>query len=105
RSQRIRRGPGSKPLPYTTLFRAQTKKKRKLFREIFEWVMRERYSSSHVALQSASQELGAYSRRLSPCILSPRGHARGGGRAPLRSAEHTSELQSRQKLVCRLLLE
>src|SRR5258707_10486655 len=28
-----------------------------------------------------------------------------GGRPPLRSEEHTSELQSRQYLVCRLLLE
>src|SRR5947209_20494029 len=32
--------------------------------------------------------------------------ARGrGDRRPLRSEEHTSELQSRQYLVCRLLLE
>src|SRR5690606_41051585 len=30
-------------------------------------------------------------------------HARGGG--PTRSEEHTSELQSRDNLVCRLLLE
>src|SRR3712207_7635140 len=29
----------------------------------------------------------------------------GGGQAQLRSEEHTSELQSRQYLVCRLLLE
>src|SRR3712207_8352319 len=29
----------------------------------------------------------------------------GGGRDTLRSEEHTSELQSRQYLVCRLLLE
>src|SRR5690606_40461680 len=28
-----------------------------------------------------------------------------GGRAPGRSEEHTSELQSRENLVCRLLLE
>src|SRR5206468_11261131 len=33
-----------------------------------------------------------------------RGGARRGGRAP-RSEEHTSELQSRSDLVCRLLLE
>src|SRR3712207_9334683 len=31
--------------------------------------------------------------------------ARGGGRRGDRSEEHTSELQSRQYLVCRLLLE
>src|SRR5438874_7553817 len=30
---------------------------------------------------------------------------RGGGTAVLRSEEHTSELQSRRDLVCRLLLE
>src|SRR3712207_7469841 len=30
---------------------------------------------------------------------------RAGQRHPLRSEEHTSELQSRQYLVCRLLLE
>src|SRR3712207_7643370 len=32
-------------------------------------------------------------------------HARAGGHRALRSEEHTSELQSRQYLVCRLLLE
>src|SRR3712207_6889073 len=32
-------------------------------------------------------------------------HPAGGRRAPPRSEEHTSELQSRQYLVCRLLLE
>src|SRR3712207_7300612 len=33
------------------------------------------------------------------------GQLRGDGRAAGRSEEHTSELQSRQYLVCRLLLE
>src|SRR3712207_7090300 len=32
-------------------------------------------------------------------------HATGGAHLRLRSEEHTSELQSRQYLVCRLLLE
>src|SRR5690606_26760351 len=32
-------------------------------------------------------------------------HTRGGGRGAGRSEEHTSELQSRENLVCRLLLE
>src|SRR5690554_7758124 len=32
-------------------------------------------------------------------------HVAHGGAAPLRSEEHTSELQSRPHLVCRLLLE
>src|SRR3712207_7275721 len=46
-----------------------------------------------------------------PCVRSsPKGHVaatRGGSlhRGRVRSEEHTSELQSRQYLVCRLLLE
>src|SRR5216683_7969974 len=36
---------------------------------------------------------------------SPRVAARSVGRCPRRSEEHTSELQSRSDLVCRLLLE
>src|SRR5690625_6706269 len=60
---------------------------------------------------------GRTARRLCPpsALLSraqPAGgvvHRRGGalrcGRPPLRSEEHTSELQSRGHLVCRLLLE
>src|SRR5688572_32054606 len=32
-------------------------------------------------------------------------HRRAGRRAPVRSEEHTSELQSQSNLVCRLLLE
>src|SRR5690606_41536712 len=35
----------------------------------------------------------------------PRLHERAFALAPLRSEEHTSELQSREKIVCRLLLE
>src|SRR5215208_7280780 len=52
------------------------------------------------------------SRRASPadgtgCTAPPGrpGAARAGVRGPARSEEHTSELQSRGHLVCRLLLE
>src|SRR5690606_41725772 len=39
-------------------------------------------------------------------LLRPDRHGAGGARrARLRSEEHTSELQSRENLVCRLLLE
>src|SRR2546429_9892150 len=41
--------------------------------------------------------------RLEPGVA--RGTGQGNGRGPLRSEEHTSELQSRLHLVCRLLLE
>src|SRR3712207_8269620 len=42
-----------------------------------------------------------------PLLRAPRRreHAAGGDAARVRSEEHTSELQSRQYLVCRLLLE
>src|SRR3712207_9039974 len=43
-------------------------------------------------------------RRGHPAGLGPH-HERGLGRDAVRSEEHTSELQSRQYLVCRLLLE
>src|SRR5438874_6665199 len=45
------------------------------------------------------------SGRLSRCASSPRSRARPAARPRTRSEEHTSELQSRRDLVCRLLLE
>src|SRR3712207_8060548 len=41
----------------------------------------------------------------SPFASSGRCESSGSARSPSRSEEHTSELQSRQYLVCRLLLE
>src|SRR3712207_7965937 len=72
----IRRPPRSTLFPYTTLFRSQLR----LFLE---------FGFLKLTLSSASfcsHEPGASSV------------------APARSEEHTSELQSRQYLVCRLLL-
>src|SRR3712207_8219335 len=78
----IRRPPRSTLFPYTTLFRSVRGggERRDADRG------RQFHSQSHVAL---------------------RGHSRGSseGRPNSRSEEHTSELQSRQYLVCRLLLE
>src|SRR3712207_8803606 len=82
----IRRPPRSTLFPYTTLFRSQFCQKR-----------------NHSATP------GARSRRTDSFIGDKRGlepsdkpHYR---LKSLRSEEHTSELQSRQYLVCRLLLE
>src|SRR2546428_9250496 len=73
----IRRPPRSTLFPYTTLFRSHH---------------RVAHVARQVLLQSVLQ-LGAQ-------------HARERHRAQLRrSEEHTSELQSRSDLVCRLLLE
>src|SRR3712207_8697364 len=82
----IRRPPRSTLFPYTTLFRSGPLDLVRLF--FRELVTRRReelaYVEGDVALE-LSQTPGALQRR--------------------RSEEHTSELQSRQYLVCRLLLE
>src|SRR5258707_10980061 len=88
----IRRPPRSTLFPYTTLFRSETDPDRRA-REVAEDV-------------------------LSPAIRRPRDLVFPGKFVPRRlgssvlietrtrrSEEHTSELQSRQYLVCRLLLE
>src|SRR3712207_8157106 len=73
----IRRPPRSTLFPYTTLFRSRRRRGRDRGR----------------------------ARRL-PDRRAPGGHCRDSRRRPLRrSEEHTSELQARQYLVCRLLLE
>src|SRR3712207_6966860 len=91
----IRRPPRSTLFPYTTLFR-----------------------SARSATRRSAPD-GAHSRCRSCRACSPVTRAvRTGGRCPprtvssslkecsfARSEEHTSELQSRQYLVCRLLLE
>src|SRR3712207_8228181 len=80
----IRRPPRSTLFPYTTLFRSQP----------------------GVRDQARSLDAGAGELLLEPQPEVVVGHLRPRVRAPRpRSEEHTSELQSRQYLVCRLLLE
>src|SRR5436305_3444419 len=75
----IRRPPRSTLFPYTTLFRSDF--------------------SSPLNLSSAGRTFVSMILRSSD--WKPTDH----GVAPIRSEEHTSELQSRPHLVCRLLLE
>src|SRR3712207_8026797 len=96
----MRRPPRSTLFPYTTLFRSQS------------WIYLA-YAPAAVALVLLKRQR---SRRLAYAALSAE-RGRGESRAAdseelsravinsLRSEEHTSELQSRQYLVCRLLLE
>src|SRR3712207_8716182 len=92
----MRRPPRSTPFPYTTLFRSRC--------------------TGGGGGHRGGGGVPAGGRRRDPGLAGPvprRGAGRGGrerlspsgptGRA--RSEEHTSELQSRQYLVCRLLLE
>src|SRR3712207_8072140 len=93
----IRRPPRSTLFPYTTLFRS---------RAVLAFVRRPgtlrqepgRPTPSGLAALQPHGRLGRLGRDL------PRDLYRGAGELR-RSEEHTSELQSRQYLVCRLLLE
>src|SRR3712207_7797890 len=80
----IRRPPRSTLFPYTTLFRSRARHPRRGDRD--------RPALRRPRLRPA----GRGDHRYDP---------QGGGAAGGRSEEHTSELQSRQYLVCRLLLE
>src|SRR3712207_8904649 len=84
----IRRPPRSTLFPYTTLFRSTARTIRAL------WCNPNRSASA------ARQHQKAPHRRLPAKRL-----RHGMTRYSTRSEEHTSELQSRQYLVCRLLLE
>src|SRR3712207_7296601 len=89
----IRRPPRSTLFPYTTLFRSPAGRGewRNLAASATELVGRHGGQSGGSGRFSGSPSL-----RLARCSLMP---------LLLRSEEHTSELQSRQYLVCRLLLE
>src|SRR3989442_9634430 len=88
----IRRPPRSTLFPYTTLFRSQAGPSRG---------RRRRGGSDRTAGCVTDRRAGGSGGCSSkgdpgsPLLLQP----------PLRSEEHTSELQSRPHLVCRLLLE
>src|SRR3712207_7984366 len=88
----IRRPPRSTLLPYTTLFRSSP----------HTCASRNPSPSSARAPGASPTARPATDLRRAPCWASASPRCAGGGR---RSEEHTSELQSRQYLVCRLLLE
>src|SRR3712207_7492612 len=91
----IRRPPRSTLFPYTTLFRslgvsphAPYSVSDRLFTAAAEYARREGLPMAvHLAESEAEERYTVH------------------GDGPFRSEEHTSELQSRQYLVCRLLLE
>src|SRR3712207_7475615 len=91
----IRRPPRSTLFPYTTLFRSDASKRVSVLGRFplpvevvpFAWELTARRVAALTGVEPAL--------RL----------AEGGGAYVTRSEEHTSELQSRQYLVCRLLLE
>src|SRR3712207_7894806 len=88
----IRRPPRSTLFPYTTLFRSRRGPEERRRRSTLVRALRDRAGTtvggprSELAVEPNRRKLGERSRHW-------------------RSEEHTSELQSRQYLVCRLLLE
>src|SRR5258708_11588002 len=90
----IRRPPRSPLFPYTTLFRSVPFSLRRFsHRLVAIWFRRNPNSPSAPPLPPPAKNPPALSK--SPPALTP----------PPRSEEHTSELQSPDHLVCRLLLE
>src|SRR3712207_9020115 len=86
----IRRPPRSTLFPYTTLFRSAVFSSKR-----YDRVSLERVNGGRHQLRFIEPHLDGTTAAL----------ARGHDAVCLRSEEHTSELQSRQYLVCRLLLE
>src|SRR3712207_7390910 len=91
----IRRPPRSTLFPYTTLFRSDRQTGR-----------------TAIAIDTIINQRQAWAtgdpKQQVRCIyvaVGQKGSTIASIRAALRSEEHTSELQSRQYLVCRLLLE
>src|SRR3712207_8532571 len=93
----IRRPPKSTLIPYTTLFRSGRRAQPDLL-----------HPAVGAGLDDGHQGRTRVARRDVPGdrpATADRPRAAPGGGTRGRSEEHTSELQSRQYLVCRLLLE
>src|SRR3712207_7786410 len=91
----IRRPPRSTLFPYTTLFRSL---QRKSIADSTSDAASPPLTGIPVRTPSRAVLL-TFHPPSTPCPISP------GSICGMRSEEHTSELQSRQYLVCRLLLE
>src|SRR5690606_41182189 len=89
RSILARRPPSPPPFPYTTLFRSHRPS------------TGPRCPDTRSGIHPARPARPARSAREALCQTTQTGAARSAAR----SEEHTSELQSRENLVCRLLLE
>src|SRR3712207_7249418 len=99
----IRRPPRSTLFPYTTLFRSEGARVRGLFLALMpKEVISDRFSNGDVAEVAPLVRQVGFVLHFS--LNAPQSRTRLRELRP-RSEEHTSELQSRQYLVCRLLLE
>src|SRR5438874_9129661 len=100
-----RRTPASTLFPYTTLFRSTVSFVEFLNRSkvpLHDKPVYFKAEKDGVALEIAMQWNDGYDERIYTFANNINTHEGG---SHLRSEEHTSELQSRRDLVCRLLLE
>src|SRR3712207_8323688 len=93
----IRRPPRSTLFPYTALFRSRY--------EIFPAGSRNPFATTLVVDLIFCRSMYPIPWRFEPCVSTKNFITFSSRIATSRSEEHTSELQSRQYLVCRLLLE
>src|SRR3712207_7278159 len=93
----IRRPPRSTLFPYTTLFRSDRRERVRLLRAVHE-----RHGGTQRRLGVMCEQ---HVDILQHLVYRHRPWREWEMTRPLRSEEHTSELQSRQYIVCRLLLE
>src|SRR3712207_7762567 len=109
----IRRPPRSTLFPYTTLFRSEGVQV-KLYSIIYELIDQIKESMAGlldpehretIIGHAEVKQVFKLSRGIVAGCLVTDGRIGRTSRARVRSEEHTSELQSRQYLVCRLLLE
>src|SRR3712207_8640858 len=97
----IRRPPRSTLFPYTTLFRSKVA----FVDFLSSWnILRQKTDSTSI-LFAVGEVVKVAAMHKTTDIYGPLPYTKFGLATPVRSEEHTSELQSRQYLVCRLLLE
>src|SRR3712207_7657036 len=97
----IRRPPRSTLFPYTTLFRSRVRQITSAVELPVSVDVESGYGLNAATLVGGLLDAGAVGLNIEDTV-----HSEGRRlRSAERSEEHTSELQSRQYLVCRLLLE
>src|SRR3712207_8970357 len=101
----IRRPPRSTLFPYTTLFRSEAGRDLVASRELLDLCFRPRATLFSLGRgdKPGATKSGEFCRVSVALGCRERIHCGGRGIIAYRSEEHTSELQSRQYLVCRLL--
>src|SRR5690606_41776473 len=100
----MRRPPSSTLFPYTTLFRSQLDPEKSFGGFLIR--IAHNLAMDFYRKAASDEKLREQLLRAAAVFYDPQDEAKTDPRhEQLRSEEHTSELQSRENLVCRLLLE